>query len=74
MYYKLDAPMTAETLTEVVVSLKAAGLRVVACVSDMGPANEKMSRGARVSDAKIWIPNPVDHTRYKAFFVQNHMK
>ncbi|KAF0308743.1 Transposable element P transposase [Amphibalanus amphitrite] len=62
-YYELDAPMTVETLTEVVVSLEAAGLRVVACVSDMGPTSEKMWRGAGVSDAKTWIPNPADHAR-----------
>ena len=63
-YYHLDAPMTIETLNEVVTSLETTGLRVVACVSDMGPSNETMWRRAGISDSKTWIQNPTDPDRY----------
>ena len=63
-FYALDAPMTIETLNEVITSLETTGLRVVASVSDMGPSNETMWRRAGVSDARTWIPSPADPDRY----------
>ena len=63
-FYDLDSPMTIATLNDVIIQLEATGLRVMAAVSDMAPANERMWRNAGVSDEKTWIPNPADHDRY----------
>ena len=63
LFYAFDEAMTMQTIELVVTTLGAIGLKVVAAVSDMAPANESMWKAAGVSESRPWITNPADPNR-----------
>lgn len=63
VYYELDTPMTAATLSTIIGTLEALQLRVVATTSDMGPDNQRLWKDLGVTDSRTWFENPAEPAR-----------
>ena len=63
LFYELDAAMTQEKLTHVILRLEALGLSVTAATSDMGSTNEKLWKEAGITEENTCICNPADSSR-----------
>ena len=68
LYYNYDTSATRDLLLRVIEYAEVRGVRIVAVVCDMGPANTAARRELGVSASKSYFSNPTDPSRAIYFF------
>ena len=63
VYFDFDAPMTEDTLQNIISSVESTGIEIWAMVCDAGPTNQGLLNRLGISKLKTSFPNPADPTR-----------
>jgi hypothetical protein len=73
IYVGFDVNVTRLLLNEVISSLHQASYEVVACVSDMGAANQGLWKELGVSSSQTYFVNPVNNNKIWVFADPPHL-
>ena len=68
LYYNYDTKATKELLLRVITYAEKRGIRILAVVCDMGPANAATRRELGVTTEQTTFPNPVQSSEVVYFF------